>query len=81
MVQRTGKQTGERVTFVQNNFFHDAFFLKAIGKRFVCVDECMLMYCGVSFEWGLSGRMVCSCKFKRAEVSCKWQLIIHCPVA
>lgn len=31
MVQRTGAQIGSKVTFVQNNFFHDAFFLKAIG--------------------------------------------------
>lgn len=35
MVQRTGQQSGTnnaQVTFIQNNFFHDAFFLKAIGK-------------------------------------------------
>lgn len=32
MVQRTGKQSAQRVTFIQNNFFHDAFFLKAIGE-------------------------------------------------
>ncbi|BEI87812.1 uncharacterized protein CcaverHIS019_0105300 [Cutaneotrichosporon cavernicola] len=28
MVHRTGKQDGETVTFIQNNFYHDAFFLK-----------------------------------------------------
>lgn len=33
MVQRTGKQSGQRVSFIQNNFFHDAFFLKAIGEQ------------------------------------------------
>lgn len=31
MVHRTGHQSGERVTFIQNNFYHDAFFLKAQG--------------------------------------------------
>lgn len=31
MVQRSGKQDKERVTFIQNNFYHDAFFLKAQG--------------------------------------------------
>jgi hypothetical protein len=31
MVHRTGKQTGETVTFIQNNFYHDAFFLKGQG--------------------------------------------------
>lgn len=31
LVQRTGKQTNQKVSFIQNNFFHDAFFLKAIG--------------------------------------------------
>lgn len=28
LVQRTGK---EKISFVQNNFFYDAFFLRAIG--------------------------------------------------
>lgn len=32
MVQRTGKQDKERVTFIQNNFYHDAFFLKGQGE-------------------------------------------------
>lgn len=32
MVQRTGEQTGEKVTFIQNNFYHDAFFLKGQGE-------------------------------------------------
>jgi integrin alpha FG-GAP repeat containing protein 1 len=31
--QRTGN--GQKVNFVQNNVFHDAFFMKAIGKRFL----------------------------------------------
>ena len=31
MVQRTGEQGQGNVWFVQNNFYYDAFFLKAIG--------------------------------------------------
>lgn len=31
MVQRTGDQGEGTVLFVQNNFYYDAFFLKAIG--------------------------------------------------
>ena len=31
MIQRTGEQGQGPVLFVQNNFFYDAFFLKAIG--------------------------------------------------
>ena len=30
MVQRTGDQGAGRVLFVQNNFYYDAFFMKAI---------------------------------------------------
>jgi hypothetical protein len=32
LVQRSGDQKNERITFIQNNIFHDAFFLKALGK-------------------------------------------------
>jgi integrin alpha FG-GAP repeat containing protein 1 len=32
MVQRSGDQASQKVTFVQNNFYHDAFFLKAQGE-------------------------------------------------
>jgi len=32
MVQRIGSQSGSRVLFIQNNFYYDAFFLKAIGS-------------------------------------------------
>jgi len=32
MVQRTGEQGQGNVCFVQNNFYYDAFFLKAIGN-------------------------------------------------
>jgi hypothetical protein len=31
LLQRTGKQSGERLTFLQNGFYNDAFFLKALG--------------------------------------------------
>lgn len=31
MVQRTAEQGQGNVLFVQNNFYYDAFFLKAIG--------------------------------------------------
>jgi integrin alpha FG-GAP repeat containing protein 1 len=32
LVQRTGKDGQGKLAFVQNNFYHDAFFLKAIGE-------------------------------------------------
>lgn len=32
MVQRTGAQGQGNILFVQNNFYYDAFFLKAIGE-------------------------------------------------
>jgi len=43
IVQRTGKQAdsgGVKVTFIQNNFFHDAFFLKAIVLNGACNGLC-----------------------------------------
>lgn len=38
VIQRTGAQGRGTVTFIQNNFYYDAFFLKAIGalNLFVC---------------------------------------------
>ncbi|KAG8790454.1 hypothetical protein FRC12_011834 [Ceratobasidium sp. 428] len=36
LVQRTGAQSGSRITFIQNNFFQDAFFLKAIVLNGAC---------------------------------------------
>ncbi|KAF5357873.1 hypothetical protein D9756_001989 [Leucocoprinus leucothites] len=36
MVQRTGSQGGSRVLFIQNNFYYDAFFLKAIVLNGAC---------------------------------------------
>ncbi|KAH8114092.1 hypothetical protein DFH11DRAFT_1595734 [Phellopilus nigrolimitatus] len=38
MVQRTGEQGQGPITFVQNNFFFDAFFLKAIVLNGACDD-------------------------------------------
>lgn len=35
MVQRTGEQGQGNILFVQNNFYYDAFFMKAIGECFV----------------------------------------------
>ena len=32
MVQRTGDQGQGTIVFIQNNFYYDAFFLKAIGE-------------------------------------------------
>lgn len=32
LVQRTGNDKQGTITFIQNNFYYDAFFLKAIGK-------------------------------------------------
>ena len=32
MVQRTGSEGKGKLTFVQNNFYYDAFFLKALGE-------------------------------------------------
>ena len=36
LVQRTGDDGQGTVLFVQNNFYYDAFFLKAIGKLLCC---------------------------------------------
>lgn len=35
MVQRTGQSGEGTILFVQNNFYYDAFFLKALGEFFV----------------------------------------------
>lgn len=31
MIQRSGDQGAGKISFIQNNFYHDAFFLKAQG--------------------------------------------------
>ncbi|KAI6111074.1 hypothetical protein F5141DRAFT_1112387 [Pisolithus sp. B1] len=38
LVQRTGAQGEGTVSFIQNNFYYDAFFLKAIGSAQWCMD-------------------------------------------
>ncbi|ORY34008.1 hypothetical protein BCR39DRAFT_518106 [Naematelia encephala] len=40
MVHRTGEQDQNKVTFLQNNFYHDAFFLKAQVLNGACDGEC-----------------------------------------
>ncbi|KAG9010523.1 hypothetical protein FRB94_010289 [Tulasnella sp. JGI-2019a] len=40
LVQRTGMQTFEKLTFIQNNFFYDSFFLKAIVLNGACDGWC-----------------------------------------
>ncbi|KAL7421858.1 hypothetical protein Q5752_003629 [Cryptotrichosporon argae] len=40
MVQRTGEQAEQKVAFVQNNFYHDAFFLKAQVLNGACDGKC-----------------------------------------
>nr|XP_019007302.1 uncharacterized protein I203_00900 [Kwoniella mangroviensis CBS 8507]OCF70763.1 hypothetical protein I203_00900 [Kwoniella mangroviensis CBS 8507] len=39
-VQRSGSQIGQRATFIQNNFYHDAFFLKAQVLNGACEGKC-----------------------------------------
>ncbi|WVQ99391.1 hypothetical protein IAU59_006524 [Kwoniella sp. CBS 9459] len=40
LVQRAGTQAGESISFIQNNFYHDAFFLKAQVLNGVCDGKC-----------------------------------------
>ncbi|KAK0561093.1 hypothetical protein OC861_005983 [Tilletia horrida] len=41
LLQRTGSEgNGQRVTFIQNNYFHDAFFLKALTLNGACQGLC-----------------------------------------
>jgi len=61
MVQRIGSQSGSQVLFIQNNFYYDAFFLKAIGA-FSFLLEWMLSHvsCGncLSFKWRMQRWLV-----------------------
>ncbi|ORX36662.1 hypothetical protein BD324DRAFT_626704 [Kockovaella imperatae] len=41
MVQRSGDQDKTQVAFIQNNFYHDAFFLKAQVLNGACERECV----------------------------------------
>jgi len=40
MVQRTGQAGEGTILFVQNNFYYDAFFLKALGEFFLSLVSC-----------------------------------------
>lgn len=47
VVQRTGNDGRGNVLFVQNNFYYDAFFLKAIGGCGRLVHGTVLTKCAV----------------------------------
>ncbi|KAF9453642.1 hypothetical protein P691DRAFT_812990 [Macrolepiota fuliginosa MF-IS2] len=52
LVQRTGSQDGSKVLFVQNNFYYDAFFLKAIVLSGACNSgRCYSSYSGASYKY------------------------------
>ena len=57
LIQRSGAQSGARFTFIQNNFYNDAFFVKAQGMSFKpkVARECSRfeLMNGRSFEWRL----------------------------
>ncbi len=54
MVQRTGQSGQGNILFVQNNFYYDAFFLKAIGVFFLLPSGLSVSYVAVdSFERGM----------------------------
>ncbi|CED84767.1 Predicted membrane protein [Phaffia rhodozyma] len=40
LIQRSGKQDGTRISFIQNNFYNDAFFLKTRVLTGVCDGVC-----------------------------------------
>jgi integrin alpha FG-GAP repeat containing protein 1 len=40
VIMRSGKQDGQKITFIKNNMFHDAFFLKALVLNGACGDQC-----------------------------------------
>ncbi|KAJ9119554.1 hypothetical protein QFC22_003263 [Naganishia vaughanmartiniae] len=40
VVLRSGKQDDQKITFIKNNIFHDAFFLKALVLNGACGTEC-----------------------------------------
>ena len=41
-MQRTGDQGEGKLLFVQNNFYYDAFFLKAIGELYMSPTGCAI---------------------------------------
>lgn len=50
-VQRTGAQKRGTVTFIQNNFYYDAFFLNAIGMYDPVFGTLLALMVGTSVEW------------------------------
>lgn len=65
MVQRTGSQGEGNILFVQNNFYYDAFFLKAIGWfSSIFSFDCALTSC-VQFSTEL---VVLACALRRIAV-------------
>ncbi|KZT11560.1 uncharacterized protein LAESUDRAFT_783948 [Laetiporus sulphureus 93-53] len=54
MVQRTGKQGEGNVLFVQNNFYYDAFFLKAIVLNGACGGGVCKSPNGTYYPFGVS---------------------------
>jgi|SRR5882762_11251701 len=55
MVQRSGSAGQGKVLFVQNNFYYDAFFLKAIGASFLLRSFVVLMSADLSAFVVLNG--------------------------
>ncbi|WWC89342.1 uncharacterized protein L201_004263 [Kwoniella dendrophila CBS 6074] len=50
LVQRSGSQSGQKVSFIQNNFYHDAFFLKAQVLNGACEGICEPAQGGKSYS-------------------------------
>ncbi|WVW83885.1 hypothetical protein I302_105907 [Kwoniella bestiolae CBS 10118] len=50
LIQRSGSQSGQKITFVQNNFYHDAFFLKAQVLNGACEGKCEPVDGGKSYS-------------------------------
>jgi integrin alpha FG-GAP repeat containing protein 1 len=66
MVQRTGEQGQGNVFFVQNNFYYDAFFLKAIGKSSM---SCLFPFANVSYQFSTVAVQVDGVTLRTAAVS------------
>ena len=60
MVQRTGDQGRGNVIFVQNNFYYDAFFLKAIGKGVFLLTSIVVADVLSSPQWSMHKRNMSS---------------------
>jgi hypothetical protein len=58
MVQRTGEQGEGNILFVQNNFYYDAFFMKAIRAYLDCITWPTPMTVRGSAEWRVPVRFL-----------------------